>query len=238
MDTPNNDDNSCGGGCLIFVVAIICISLGIIFLVNEYDSYIYCSLLLIGIVALIGGIYCLKWSDMKSLQQEKERKQNAQDAYNQKLEEYNQKYGGITTCIRFNGEIPNEQEFIVFEDAKTLIIDNNAYNFEEILDAELIVDKGDKISTFKTKSSLGSTAGRAIVGGIIAGPAGAIIGGTTGSKKTVTESVETKPDHYTVIIYLRRMGSLIVKCDCQDNMDAAYSIMAVLKVILNNKTNS
>ena len=79
--------------------------------------------------------------------------------------------------------------------------------------------------------------GRAVVGDIVAGPVGAIIGGSTGSKKTETVAVEKKPDKYTVAITVNKLSHPIVKCDCQENKDAAYNIMATLKVILNNRTS-
>ena len=52
-----------------------------------------------------------------------------------------------------------------------------------------------------TKTSIGSTLGRAAVGGVIAGPVGAVIGGATGKKnsETVTEDVIERWEHKAVI---------------------------------------
>lgn len=58
-------------------------------------------------------------------------------------------------------------------DHKTII-----YNYKDILQSELDID-GETIS----KQSTTGTVGRAVLGGILAGGAGAIIGGVTGSKK-------------------------------------------------------
>ena len=260
LKSITDDTDSCAVGCLIFVGAIVCIGFGINFLSDAYDHYTYCFichegsrqhshvgdfilpsiLLLIGIGILIWGIYYIKKVEKESkirVQQAKERQQKAQDDYNRKIEGYEQKYGGITTCIRFSGEIPDEKEFIAFEDTKTLVIAGSVYSFEDIIDAELTIDEGGVLQTFKTKSSLGSTVGRAVVGDIVAGPVGAIIGGSTGSKKTETVAVEKKPDKYTVAITVNKLSHPIVKCDCQENKDAAYNIMATLKVILNNRTS-
>ena len=263
MDTTSSNKGNCAG-YLIFLAAVFFIGVGAVTLNEAYYDYTLDShrensnehsytidfimpsfFLLSGVGILIWGIRYWKLADKENKirlqeeeerkQEEEERKQKEKDDYNRKIEGYEQKYGGITTCIRFSGEIPDEKEFIAFEDTKTLVIAGSAYNFKDIIDAELTIDEGGVLQTFKTKSSLGGAVGRAVVGGVIAGPAGAVIGGTTGSKKTETVAVEKKPDKYIVAITVNKLSNPIVKCDCQENKDAAYNIMAILKVILNNR---
>ena len=106
----------------------------------------------------------------------------------------------------------------LFEKAKKVIFNGTLYSYDEILSCELtekekietkseIVGYKDEVTTtYTTKTSGKSLAGRAIVGGVIAGPVGALIGGATAKRTTIAENhVSSKPvtetKEYKSIIY-------------------------------------
>jgi hypothetical protein len=69
-----------------------------------------------------------------------------------------------------------------------------------------------------TKTSTGSTAGRALVGALIAGPVGAVVGGATAKKTTETKKTpeyHTIPGHYTIEV-LDNEGNVRAKYSTSD----------------------
>ena len=69
-----------------------------------------------------------------------------------------------------------------------------------------------------TKTSTGSTAGRAVVGALIAGPVGAVVGGATAKKTTETKKTpeyHTIPGHYTIEV-LDNEGNVRAKYSTSD----------------------
>ena len=78
-----------------------------------------------------------------------------------------------TSGMSIGYDTNNSQICLITPDYKTII-----YDYRDILQSELVID-GETIS----EQSTTGTVGRAVLGGLIAGGAGAIIGGVTGSKK-------------------------------------------------------
>lgn len=88
----------------------------------------------------------------------------------------------------------------VYDKAQKLIFNGTLYSFSDILSCDFIEKdniettsvvvghKEEVMTTYTTKTSGKSLAGRALVGGVIAGPVGAIIGGSTAKRTTIAEN--------------------------------------------------
>jgi hypothetical protein len=126
----------------------------------------------------------------------------------------------------------------VHENEKKIYILNNMYRFSEILscscsDNQTII-KG-KVNAI-TKSKNGSTLGGAIVGGVIAGPAGAIIGGATSKKTTEYHQEADRIKHdYRVIINVDSVSRPMITIDLGFNENLANEIVCLLNVIIARK---
>lgn len=91
----------------------------------------------------------------------------------------------------------------LYNEAQKVIFNGTLYSFSDILSCDieekekiettsvLIGQRDDITTTYTTKTSGKSLAGRAIVGGVIAGPVGAIIGGATAKRTTTAENQVT-----------------------------------------------
>lgn len=86
-----------------------------------------------------------------------------------------------------------KEEILANLTSELLIINGNLYHFEDILDCSLKVSKEEDVQAtefsraiYTTKTNTGSLIGRSLLGGAIAGPAGAIVGGMTATKTTTT----------------------------------------------------
>lgn len=129
-------------------------------------------------------------------------------------------------------------EIHVFESSKRVFILGKEYAFKDVMSCTFSdnprVIKG-KI-TAVTKSKNGSVIGRAIVGDVVAGPAGAIIGGTTAKKNTEFIQDNDKTIHdYTVIINMNSIVEPIIRIHTGENGKLTNEIVGLMNVIISRK---
>lgn len=135
---------------------------------------------------------------------------------------------------------PNdEMELIhVHEAKKQVYLKGKMYNFKDFISVTF-TDSPTTIkgkTTATTKSSTGSTVGRAIVGDVIAGPAGAIIGGTTGKKTTEFHHENDRVIHdYTVVININSIATPIVRINTGQDGKTTNEIVGLINVILTRR---
>lgn len=131
-----------------------------------------------------------------------------------------------------------EFSFIDFPDSRIIYCDKAVYEYD-IIESCVIKDKSNSspsVQYSETKHDVGSVLGRAALGGILAGPAGAIVGGLT-SKQTTTTSVymNTQPHHYYAIIKITTNNQPIIK-NCGTNRLDAERIQSVINRIVDERT--
>lgn len=136
---------------------------------------------------------------------------------------------------------------IAFFSSQQLFIKGDLVKFESILRCYLI-DNDTTITTSTgrtdstTQNNTGSTVGRAIVGGMVAGGVGAIIGGTTAKKETVsthrTTSVTKTKHDYVVVLEIKDIVKPIIKIPCAENEDASCEILGMVNAIISLNQNS
>lgn len=172
------------------------------------------------------------------------KRQEREAASKAKLEAYNKDH---RTFIAKNGKpdksivvIPNEVNgaIYVYEANKSVFLLGTKYKFKDILcctyDDEPTTIKGR--ITAVTKSNNGSVIGRSIVGDVVAGPAGAIIGGTTGKKKTEYVQEADKIYHnYTVIINVNSIANPILRINTGLDEKLTNEIVGLMNVIIARK---
>ena len=129
-------------------------------------------------------------------------------------------------------------EIHVYEAAKRVFIMGKEYSFNDVMSCTVSsqerVIKGNVTAT--TETSNGSAAGRAIVGGIIAGPAGAIIGGSTAEKRTefVHEDDKVMRD-YTVNITMNSISEPIINIHTGEDVNLTNEVVSLMNVIIAKK---
>ena len=201
----------------------VCITLGFLL---SIISLIIGSIpgILVGIVCLATG-FLLRFFFYRK--EEHKRRQIIQDEIEtsraKQRKEEQEREEEIWNFKDANGEcdkliIHNNLRLELYNKAQKVIFFGTLYSFKDILSCELIEKeniettsvvvghKDEVTTTYTTKTSGKSLAGRAIVGGLIAGPVGAIIGGATARRTTVAENqVTSKPimgtKEYKSIIY-------------------------------------
>lgn len=129
-------------------------------------------------------------------------------------------------------------EIHVYESSKRVFIHGKEYAFKDVMSCTFSdnprVIKG-KITAI-TKSKNGSVIGRAIVGDVVAGPAGAIIGGTTAKKNTEFIQGNDKTIHdYTVIINMNSIVEPVIRIHTGEDGKLTNEIVGLMNVIISRK---
>ncbi len=158
-------------------------------------------------------------------------------AYNTSLQELVKKYGSPTKSIVIEKYNLNK-EIIVFEEAKRIWICGNDLPMRSILSCTYsdspVTTKGKITSTTNTNNS--NMVKRAVIGNVLAGEAGAIIGGATASKTTVLTQGSDKVFHsYTVIINVNSLTDPIIRVPVKEEGKLVNEIIALMNVIISRR---
>lgn len=161
-------------------------------------------------------------------------------SFEQRISDLEEQYGKATTKVCLSifscDKLNIEKYFIVFGDTSVVFLKNMALQFKDILsyslsDNKKIVQTAQTITTSKT----GSVVGRGIVGGLVAGPAGAIIGGSTASKDSTTTFNSPITTHdYTIYITVNNLNNPMIELPIGNYENIARQISSLLEVIINN----
>lgn len=155
---------------------------------------------------------------------------------NMSKDDYNRLFG-------YRGYSPEtiiRNSFIIFESSQTIFLYNNPYSFKDIISFEVFdnsstINKGSIDTQTKTKTS--SMLGRAVVGGVLAGGAGAVIGGLTAKQNSQSfnnTSTETKHNYY-INITINDLKNPIVKIALLEDREKMEKISSLLSIIIANK---
>ena len=200
---------------------------------------------LIGILVIIGGTILIAiFGGIHDLKKKKERDNTKRLEREAKQAEYivqKKKFLAVngtpdkTIVVR---ELDLNSEIHVYEHSKKVFIMGKEYSFKDVLACSLSsrerIEKGNIISV--TESNNGSVAGRAIVGGIIAGPAGAIIGGSTADKRTeISQDDDKVVRDYTVNITMNSISDPIITIHTGEDVKLTNEVVSLMKVIIANK---
>lgn len=172
-------------------------------------------------------------------QQEKEEEENQRA-----LASLSTKYGDPINIIKpIDNKIENA--FIVFPESERVYFNKQVIPYHQIIGCEVkdnayTTIEGQK--TAVTTTNTGSAIGRSVVGGLVAGPAGAIIGGATAKKETeITENTKTIiHHHYFAVLKLADATAPLVTIDCGTaSAKKAEEIKAIIDgiVIRTSKAN-
>ena len=202
--------------------------------------FILITAIIIFVVMLIAGFLENEKSQAKAAEAEQARMQRIAEqekAYKEWYDKYIDKKG-IPDKIIIVKPSDSSEVIFVHEASKKIFMLGSEYNFKEIMSCTFsdspTTIKGKITST--TKSSTGSTVGRAIVGDLVAGPAGAIIGGTTGKKKTEFHQESDKVIHnYTVIVNINSISKPIVLINTGSDGKLTNEIVGLMNVIIARK---
>ena len=201
---------------------------------------------------LIIGVICLGvLGVIKSNEYEKEREKKKlkwREEKEERLKARTEEYNAIKEKFLTTNGTPDKSiiierldlnsEIHVYEISKKVFILGKEYGFKDVISCTFSdnprVIKG-KI-TAVTKSKNGSVIGRSIVGDVVAGPAGAIIGGTTAKKHTEFHQEDDQTIHdFTVIINVNSISEPIIRIHTGRDGKLTNEIVGLMNVIIARK---
>lgn len=229
-------------GWILFFIFLLIIS----FIEGWYTLGIILS------VVAVAFIILMVWSSAQTKKEEEERqaKRDAEKerkrveletvtipSYNNARSDLVNKYGEPTKSIVIE-QYNLDKEIHIFEKDKRVWICGQDLPFKSVLNCSFtdspIIQKGTSVSTTSTNS--GNMVKRAVVGQVVAGSAGAIIGGSTASKSTVTNQSADKITHnYTVIINVNSLVDPMIRIPLGQDGKTVNEIVAIMNVIINRR---
>lgn len=202
-------------------------------------------LIILAVVLIIFVIYSTQSENVKAAELKKrnqeaitQREENLQNviipAYNYSYAALLKKYGTPTKTISL-ALYDLTKDIIAFEGSNRIWICGNDLPMKNILSCTFIDDKkivkGKITSTTQTKN--GNMVKRAVVGDVLLGGAGAIIGGSTAAKSTITTQENDKVYHnYTVLVNVDSLSDPIIYIQVGDNGTKLNEIVGLFNVIV------
>ena len=171
---------------------------------------------------------------------EQENRQKKEDyQYECFLKEITNKYGEITRTISYStkkDDIEYIQDIIAFEQPKKLFFGKDEYNFSDILSCTLYEENKQVPVSHITRTSTGSMLGRAVIGGLTLGVAGAVVGAMTAKKETTSSQIEeVKNGNYIVKIGLRSIENPTKSLFFYNNKEKAEEVYSLIQAIISMK---
>jgi len=222
---------------LFFLFVIIC------FIVGWYT--LGTILLILTVSLIIAIIHSAKKEDKKREDKDKKMKESEAEreaelqnviipAYNNARSQLIDKYGNPAKVFVLE-QYNLDKEIIAFEESKRIWICGKDFEMKSILSCTFTDDvkvvKGQIISTTKTKS--GNMVKRAVVGDVLLGGAGAVIGGSTAKKSTITTQEDDKVYHdYTVVINVDSLSDPIIRVHLGSDGKTLNEIVGLMNVII------
>lgn len=125
----------------------------------------------------------------------------------------------------------------LYEKSKTIVIMDEAYSFSDIIGVDYIdkIPHGGTVATTKTDNV--NMAGRAIVGGLVAGGLGAAVGAATAKQQT---TYNTNDAHdYVILINTKILSKPLIELRISNNISQVNEVMATLNAVIayNNKVD-
>lgn len=215
--------------------------------------------IIIFIACIVLATFAVLYAIKKRMEERKEKRQEQLDSekrlaeIQQENEEKRKQVNLLKdTIVRRHG-LP-DKKFVIKEDDldkevwiylsdRIAIIQGKEYAFDSFVKCDLsddtIVRHGKTIIRSNGNSSTknGNMIGRAVVGGLVAGGAGAVIGGSTASRHTTNSSVVSQGDDivihdYTIWITFKDIINPLVKIQLGDKEDLARELEGAINAII------
>ena len=130
--------------------------------------------------------------------------------------------------------------FIINDTTKKIYYNYKEYSFDDILDFSVqdnsVTENYGSVLTSSTDTK--SMLGRAAIGGVLAGGAGAVVGGATAKRTTISSGSQSKIIHdFSVIITVNNIKSPNITIHIGNDEVVLNKIVSTLTVILHQKEN-
>ena len=200
--------------------------------------------LFLGLVAIAIIIVVLNKKDKKEqvrlelkLKEAEEKQTVVNEQYNQFVRELSNKYGTIDRVVSIidydNDLIERHNDIFVFQESKVVIINKAKYNFSDLISCSILDENQGNIPVSQvTRTKTGSMIGRAAVGVLTFGVAGAVVGAVTAKKESTNTITSTQPGLYVVKIGLKSVKNPVLTLEFGSDKNKAEEVYALMQAII------
>ena len=175
----------------------------------------------------------------KVKEEERLKKQSTVNNEHERLiKELTDKYGTITRTIsnvRYDNEsIMRYNDIFVMEQPKRIYFDKKGYNFSDILSCSIYDENQNDVPVVQiTRTNTGSMLGRAAVGGLTLGVAGAVVGALTAKQESISSTNDTPHvASYIVKIGVKSIENPTIILKYYRDKETAETVYAIIQAII------
>lgn len=175
----------------------------------------------------------------KVKEEERLKKQSTVNNEHERLiKELTDKYGTITRTIsnaRYDDEsIMRYNDIFVMEQPKRIYFDKKGYNFSDILSCSIYDENQNDVPVVQiTRTNTGSMLGRAAVGGLTLGVAGAVVGALTAKQESISSTNDTPHvASYIVKIGVKSIENPTIILKYYRDKETAETVYAIIQAII------
>lgn len=212
---------------------------------KENKEMLYSIIKQVLIVLVIVFALWLIWKLIKYLmklsqkeREEREKLQKAEDyryslIVDSKIKQYGSISRRIPLIVKDEKSVEHHHDIFVFEDAKKVVIDNDDIDFDDIHSCTMY-DENHKDSPIYqvSRTKTGSMLGRAAVGALTFGVAGAVVGAVTAKTETTTADNATYIGSYVVELGIKSINKPIIQICFGNDKGKAKEVCALMQAII------
>ena len=218
--------------------------------IEEHDNlmdnlkHLFGVLLAVLAIAVLGYFM---WKQMKKdkiqarLQEEERLKKMkiVQEQYNQYVKALIDRYGVVTRTVSYKQSCYGEnnikyyQDILIFQEPKIIVFGRKEYSFKDILNCSMFDKTQNSVPISKvTRTKTGSMLGRAALGALTFGVAGAVVGTVTAKKESTSTITPTHSGSYVVKIGLKSVEKPVLTLEFGSNKSKAEEVYALMQAII------
>lgn len=218
--------------------------------IEEHDNlmdnlkHLFGVLLAVLAIAVLGYFM---WKQMKKdkiqarLQEEERLKKMkiVQEQYNQYVKALIDRYGVVTRTISYKQSCYGEnnikyyQDILIFQEPKIIVFGRKEYSFKDILNCSMFDKPQNSVPISKvTRTKTSSMLGRAALGALTFGVAGAVVGAVTAKKESTSTITPTHSGSYVVKIGLKSVEKPVLTLEFGSNKSKAEEVYALMQAII------
>ena len=218
--------------------------------IEEHDNlmdnlkHLFGVLLAVLAIAVLGYFM---WKQMKKdkiqarLQEEERLKKMkiVQEQYNQYVKALIDRYGVVTRTVSYKQSCYGEnnikyyQDILIFQEPKIIVFGRKEYSFKDILNCSMFDKTQNSVPISKvTRTKTGSMLGRAALGALTFGVAGAVVGAVTAKKESTSTITPTHSGSYVVKIGLKSVEKPVLTLEFGSNKSKAEEVYALMQAII------
>lgn len=217
---------------------------------EDHDNLMKHFKVLFGVVLAVVAISLLGYFIGNQMKKEKaharlqkeeriKRKNIVQEQYNQYVKALIDKFGTITRSVSYKQSCYGEdnikyyQDILIFQEPKIIVFGRKEYRFKDILNCSMFDKTQNSLPVSQvTRTKTGSMLGRAALGALTFGVAGAVVGAVTAKKESTSTITPTHSGSYVVKIGLKSVEKPVLTLEFGSNKSKAEEVYALMQAII------